>query len=595
MSHQHRSRRERRGEDARSWGASSAVVLLEVMALTHMFTMASPVINDRPAAAPDPPRQRATLRAVPPAVERPRGLVGRHPAAASTIAAVASRLLIFAVAFASSYWWGSRLRHTPLAPTGDAAVDVHPLGFFLSAWRHWDAVWFSRIAEHGYDAHAAAFFPLYPLLVRALALGTSKVTAAGVVVSVACFAAALLLLYRLVRDDFDGPTAAWTVILLSFASTSFFFQAVYSESLFLLLTVASFSAARHGRWVLAGLAGGLAALTRSAGILLLVPLAWMWLEQYRGGAIRLPGAATARPLLANGRARLVSLATLALVPAGLGVYMAYLYRRFGDPLEFVAAERHWHRSFHLPVVSIYDGAQAAWRSVRAIAADPGVYTRLERLPFRDQWVTMGNLTAFLALLFALLLLVACWRLLPSAYTALAAVTLLLPLSYPTHGTPLLSFPRFLIVDFPVFVALGILVVRRPVVALGDPGGADGRSGRVHDRLRQRDVGGVGRRPAGRAPGHPEPGPEVGCGYRALRRRTQAANAAICAATTSRAFLSTRPRSSNDSRANVIITSGLSSAWASRDSSVARRPCCMRTVPRRPVDAPMIATGLPLNG
>jgi hypothetical protein len=431
--------------------------------VTRIFTMASPVIDDGPGATPDVPRQRASLRAVPPEVERPRGLVERHPAAASVIAAAASRVLIFAVAFASSYWWGSRLRHNHLAPAGDAAVDVHPLGFFLSAWRHWDAVWFTRIAEHGYGARATAFFPLYPLLARALALWTGKFTEAGVIVSVACFAAALLLLYRLVRDDFDAATAAWTVILLSFASTSFFFQAAYSESLFLLLTVASFSAARRGRWVLAGLSGGLAALTRSAGVLLLVPLAWMWFEQYRGGAIRLPGARAAQPLLARGRPRLVSFAALALLPAGLALYMAYLYRRFGNPLEFVAAERHWHRSLHVPVVAILEGAQAAWRSVRSIAADPAVYTRLERLPFRDQWVTMGNLTAFLALVVALVLFALCWRRLPAGYTVLAAVTLLLPLSYPTHATPLLSFPRFLLVDFPVFVALAVVVVRRPVL------------------------------------------------------------------------------------------------------------------------------------
>ena len=394
---------------------------------------------------------------------RPRGLIARHPAAASVIAAAASRLLVFAVAFGSSYWWGARLRHTPLAPTGDAAVDAHPLGFFLSAWRHWDAVWFTRIAAQGYDRHATAFFPLYPLLVRAAAIGTGRVTEAGVVVSVACFAGALVLLYRLVRDEFDASTAAWTVILLSFASTSFFFQAVYSESLFLLLTVACFSAARRGHWLLAGLAGGLAALTRSAGVLLVVPLAWMWFEQYRGRAIRLPGAVAAAPLLARGRPRLVSFGALALVPAGLGLYMAYLYRRFGNPLEFVAAERHWHRSLHLPVIAIYDGAQAAWRSVRSIAADPAVFTRLERLPFHDQWLTLGNLTAFVALVLALVLLVACWRRLPSTYTVLAVITLLLPLSYPTHGTPLLSFPRFLIVDFPVFIALAVLVVRRPVL------------------------------------------------------------------------------------------------------------------------------------
>ena len=65
--------------------------------------------------------------------------------------------------------------------------------------------------------------------------------------------------------------------------------------------------------------------------------------------------------------------------------------------------------------------------------------------------------------FGLLLLAACWRRLPSSYTVLAAITLVLPLSYPTHGTPLLSFPRFLLVAFPLFVALGVMVVRRPIL------------------------------------------------------------------------------------------------------------------------------------
>jgi Mannosyltransferase (PIG-V) len=423
--------------------------------------MASPLLDDRAAESPQGRSRPATLRLVPPA--EGRGLIERHPAVAAAVAAVVSRLLIFAVAFASSFWLGARLRHTRLAATGSVAVDAHPLGFFLSAWRHWDAVWFLRIAENGYGARSTAFFPLYPLLVRTLSLGPSRPTAAGIVISLAAFAAALLLLYRLVRDEFDAQTAFWAVALLSFAPVSFFFQAVYSESLFLLLTLACFAAARRGRWVLAGVAGGLAALTRSAGVLLLVPLAWMWLEQFRGGAIRLPGAAAARPLLARGRQHLTSLAALLLVPAGLAVYMAYLKARFGDPLQFVTAESHWNRRFRLPYVAAWDGAQAAWRSVRAIAADPAVFYRLTRLSFHDQWLTLGNLTAFLAFVLAGILIVVCWRRLPAAYTVFAVGSLVLPLAYPTHATPLLSFPRFLLVDFPLFVALAVLAVRRPVL------------------------------------------------------------------------------------------------------------------------------------
>jgi hypothetical protein len=404
----------------------------------------------------------ARLRAVPTPPPRERSLIARHPAAAAVVAAAGSRLLVFAVAFASSYYWGERLRHRQPVP-GEVLVDRHPLGFFLSAWQHWDAVWFMHIAERGYGKFSTAFFPLYPALMRAVGLPIGgRTTVAGIIVSLACFAGALVILYRLVRDEFGGAAAAWTVILLSFVGTSFFFQAVYSESLFLLLTVASFAAARRGHWVVAGLAGGLAALTRSAGVLLVVPLAWMWVEQYRGGGLRLPGAAQARPLLARGRQRIVSLAALLLIPAGLGVYMAYLQQRFGNALEFTVAEKHWHRHLHLDLVSVWQGARAAWRSLHQIAADPGVYTRLQRLPFHDQWITMGNLTAFLALLFAVAVFVACWRRLPSAYTVFAAVALLLPLAYPTHGTPLLSFPRFVLVDFPLFIALALLVEKRPV-------------------------------------------------------------------------------------------------------------------------------------
>lgn len=373
-----------------------------------------------------------------------------------------SRLVALAIAFLTSYYYGGQLRHTPLAPTGDAALDVHPLGFFISAWRHWDSVWFLRIAEHGYGATSTAFFPLYPATVRLLSAVMGMPSLAGMLISVACFVGATVILYRLVRDDFDAQTAVWAVALLSFAPTSFFFQAVYSEALFLLLTIASFAFARRGRWLLAGAAGLLAALTRSAGVILLLPLAWMWLEQHRGSVIELPGSAASRRLLSDRRAGLPALSALLLIPAGIGVYMAYLQVRFGDPLEFIAAEHRWHRRLHLPVTAIVDGTRAAVRSVRAITAEPGIYLRVARLPFHDQWLTLGNLSAFLALVFGAALLVVCWRRLPAAYTVFAAASLLLPLSYPTHATPLLSMPRFVLVDFPLFVALAVMVVRRPI-------------------------------------------------------------------------------------------------------------------------------------
>jgi len=388
--------------------------------------------------------------------------VDRRPGATAAAAAATARLLTLAVGFATNLWLGVRLRHVPVVDTGMRAFRHHPLGFIESAWLHWDAVWFINIVEHGYTPRAAAFFPLYPATIWALTAVVHRPATWGILVSLACFAGALAILYQLVRDEFDARTAVWVVALLSFAPTSFYFQAAYSESLFLLLTVASFAAARRGRWLLAGTAGLLAALTRSSGVLLLAPLALMWLEQVRGRPVVLPGAAGSMPLLGERRARPWSLATLLLIPAGVAIYAAYDQRLFGRALQFVTAEHDWHRRFRLPNVAVYKGAVWAWRSVRAIAADPSLWFRVERLPFRDQWFVLGDLTAFLALLFAVALLVVCWRRLPAAYTVFAIVSLLLPLCYPSPETPLLSLPRFVLVDFPLFVALALLVVRRPV-------------------------------------------------------------------------------------------------------------------------------------
>ena len=143
--------------------------------------------------------------------------------------------------------------------------------------------------------------------------------------------------------------------------------------------------------------------------------------------------------------------------------MAYTSARYHNALLFVAAEHDWHRRLSPPTTAIYRGALAARRSVQHIAARPSAYFAVARPTFRAQWLTIGNLTAFIALVLALALVAACWRRLPAAYTIMALVSLLVPLSYPTHSTPLLSMPRFALVIFPLFVALAVLLARHAVL------------------------------------------------------------------------------------------------------------------------------------
>ena len=117
------------------------------------------------------------------------------------------------------------------------------------AWFRWDSGHFTAIASNGYDAAwRTAFFPLFPLLQRGVAFLTHDPFIAGLIISNLAGLGMLVVLYRLVQEDFDAERAFRTVLYLSVFPTAFFFVAAYNESLFLLLTLLSFYDMRHGNW-----------------------------------------------------------------------------------------------------------------------------------------------------------------------------------------------------------------------------------------------------------------------------------------------------------------------------------------------------------
>ena len=384
---------------------------------------------------------------------------GRRAAAA----AAGTRVLLAVVAVVTTYTLGVRVRAIWLRDPQHAEVLHGVMKRVLEPWAHWDGVWFIRIAADGYGAHAQsqAFFPLYPLLVRGVAVVTGHdYVAAGLVVSLACYAGAMVVLFKLAQALLGPRVALWSVVFISVFPTALFFQAVYSESLFLLLALRSFWWARRSRWAPAGLAGLLAVLTRSSGVVLLLPLAVMWWEQWRGSAVRLPGGPVAGPAAPGRRPAAASFAWLLLVPAGLGLYMAYLWWAFGDPLLFGSVQAYWGSELTLPTSAIWRGAVAAVSGVRWLAAH-GVGPILAlRLPSGGlDSNAIANLLEFTAFVAAVAMLVACWRKLPAAYTLYALAALLFPLLYSTTARPLYTLPRFIVVVFPLFV--GVAAVLAP--------------------------------------------------------------------------------------------------------------------------------------
>ena len=174
-----------------------------------------------------------------------------------------------------------------------------------------------RIAENGYDPDdgSAEFYPAFPLVSRAFAwLLPVGALGAATLVSNVSFLLALILLYGLTTLEYTENVARRSVVLLASFPASFVFMAPYSESLFLLSSVAAFWWARRGRWGAAAIAGVIATATRAVG-LVLIP------------ALLIEAASEGDPSK-RGR-RMIA----ALVPAaGFIAYLAYWLIRSGDPL-----------------------------------------------------------------------------------------------------------------------------------------------------------------------------------------------------------------------------------------------------------------------
>jgi hypothetical protein len=366
-----------------------------------------------------------------------------------------SRLVVWASGVLGVLWLG-RARGTEQYDPSGLTTPFAPFGDLLAApAARWDSVWFLTIAQEGYGTPAehpqAAFYPLFPLLARAAGWVVGSALLGGVLVSLVCFLVALVLLHRLAALELGVRDARGTVLLVAFAPTAFFFSAVYSESVFLLTSVGAFLAARSGRWGWAGLLGGLAALTRNSGVLLLVPLALLFLYGPRADRAALPLAGAADGWVRRLRPRhplTPQILWLALVPAGLGLYLGWCAIALDDVLAPFHAQALWLRHFE-PLGAIGGGLNAAWQGLRQIvhgSATPVYFTDNGGDPFE---VAGQSLMLLGFLIFALLALAGTLRRLPFAYGAYVAVALAMTLSYPLDAQPLMSLPRYMVVLFPL--------------------------------------------------------------------------------------------------------------------------------------------------
>lgn len=324
----------------------------------------------------------------------------------------------------------------------NTGVDVAGL---LSSWNHWDAQRFVEVAQYGYQTtDYTPFFPLLPLLIKggALIFGNQGFLAIGMVVSNAALLGALFVLYQLAADALGEHVGRRALLYLCIFPTAFFFFAAYNESLFLLLTCSAFLAMRRQKWWLAGLLGLLAALTRSAGVMLALPYLY---EVWASRALPVdqqeptPGWKQLWALLPK------ALPVL-LIPLGTGGYCVYCWLAFGSPLSFALVQSNWGRVTTWPWTGIIDAL------IELFYVQPfGSFIEAHLL--LDMAATFG----FIALA------IVCWRKLRPSYAIWISLLVLYMLISPAlnQHDMLQSNQRFVLEMFPGFLILAALGLKYP--------------------------------------------------------------------------------------------------------------------------------------
>jgi len=213
----------------------------------------------------------------------------------------------------------------------DSFLPDHP---FLDGWARWDASHYIAVARYGYGDPASpspdggiGFFPLYPLLMRVVALLTGQsdsnggLAVVGIVISNACFFASVWLFARLASQMLPVEAARWAGRLFVVAPFAYFYNAAYTESLFVLEVLGTVWFVRREQWWRAALVAALASATRLVGLAVI------------GGVLY--GAWRARKRLPE----LIAIATVGA--SGFVGFLLYLWIRFDDALAYFETQEEW--------------------------------------------------------------------------------------------------------------------------------------------------------------------------------------------------------------------------------------------------------------
>ena len=257
---------------------------------------------------------------------------------------ILSRIFIFFVGYAGINF----------LPEGPAYNHDISKSSFLNSWSQYDAAAYIDIAEKGYNqeymngAGNYNWFPFYSVVIKAF--GFIGYPLAAFLISNICLLFAVYFLYLLLKKEFDRSLAFKTIFYMLIFPTTYFFSAMYTESLFLLLMVLCFYFANKRSWLAVGIVGFCASLTRPQGVFIYIPMLYQYLAQ-KGVFIgwKINRKFRMKDVLKKFDAGFFY---LLLIPFGLVCLFAYFYFSFGNPLKFLEIPL-FNRHIAVPFTAVF--------------------------------------------------------------------------------------------------------------------------------------------------------------------------------------------------------------------------------------------------
>lgn len=306
------------------------------------------------------------------------------------------------------------------------------LPYVIQAWGNFDGAHYLEIARRGYQTWEQGFFPLYPLLIFIFQRATQlPYLLVAFIISNTFFLIACFLFYKLLLIDRKEKLSTLFFLCVFLWPTSFFYGAIYNDSLFLVLTLSSMYLARRKHWVLSSVAASFATLARLNGLAVMVFILAEYIEQKN---IVFPFKR--KDMIDAWKNKLFS---IFLIPLFFIGYLGFIHLQFGNwRLLFTSMSIWGQDKTVLPL-------QVVWRYIKIVFLYPTFQF--------TYWVAVIEFSAFLLYVF---MIIYSYRKIRWSYWMFFLLSILIPSLTGTFQ----GMPRYGLHLYPLFLSLALFLEKR---------------------------------------------------------------------------------------------------------------------------------------